>query len=126
MLTDDGPPPDLRDLIRRYFDSVESVEIVLLLRRSPQTFWAADAVSVQLGIQREVAAAKLGALAANGILALGPETHAYRYAPATDEIGRSVDDLAAAYAGRRLTVINTIYSANLERLRTFSNAFKVK
>lgn len=122
----DGLTPALRDLIARHFDSVESVEMVLLLRRSPQTFWASTAVAEQLGIREDVARRKLDALSRNGILTVGAETGAFRYAPNDDTVKSGVDDLAAAYADQRVNVINTIYSANLERLRAFSNAFRVK
>lgn len=118
--------PALRDLIARFFDSVESVELVMLLRRSPQTFWAPAAMAEQLGIREDVARRKLDALSRGGILAVGSETGAFRYAPKDDDIRSGVDELAAAYAEQRVNVINTIYSANLERLRAFSNAFRVK
>jgi hypothetical protein len=122
----DGLPQEVRDLIVSDFDSVESVEIVLLLRRSPQTFWAARAVAEQLGIRADIAGAKLDALGRRGILSVGGQTGAFRYAPKDAAVAKAIDALAAAYADRRVSVINTIYSANLERLRAFSDAFRVK
>jgi hypothetical protein len=121
-----GLTPELQDLIARVFDSVESVEIVLLLRRSPHTYWGVPAVAEQLGIRPEVAQAKLSALADLRILKVGEQTGAFRYAPDDTKVSANLDDLAAAYAHYRVSVVNTIYSANLERLRAFSNAFRVK
>jgi hypothetical protein len=118
--------PGVRELITHHFDSIESVEIVLLLRRSPQTFWAAEAVAEHLHVRPELVRAKLEALRKGGILAMGEQTGAFRYAPADERIGATVDELAAVYTDRRMEVINTIYSANLERLRAFSDAFRVK
>jgi predicted ArsR family transcriptional regulator len=122
----DGLSPHIRELIARAFDSVEAVEIVMLLRRSPETFWGAPAVAEQLGIALKTAQAKLDALHHHGIVTVGERTGAFRYAPKDDTLKAGIDDLAAAYADRRVSVINTIYSANLERLRAFSNAFRVK
>ena len=121
----DGLAPQLRGFIAEHFDSVESVEIVLLLRRSPQTFWAPAAVADQIGIREAVAGAKMNALARSGILTAGTETHSFRFAPRDETLDKLAGELAVAYADRRVSVINTIYSANLERIRAFSNAFKV-
>ena len=119
-------PPDIQDLILRYFDSAEAIELVVLLRRSSATYWTAEAVSQHLGIRPEVAKRKMEALAEARILVRAEQTAAYRYAPADDHLAANVSELAEIYSDRRISVINTIYSANLERLRTFSNAFKLK
>jgi hypothetical protein len=122
----DGLTADVRELIESAVDSIETLEIVMLLRRSPQTFWADPAVAEQLGIRPDVARTKLQALHQRGILTIGGQTGAYRYAPADVPLRETIDKLADAYGQQRSNVINAIYSANLERLRAFSNAFKVK
>ena len=54
--------PELRQFIAdSNIDSVESIEILLLLRRS-EAYWSAEAVAQQLGIGRQPAAQKLAAL----------------------------------------------------------------
>lgn len=116
----------VRELIARHLDSLESVEILLLLRRSPQTYWGAPAIAEQLGIAPEITRARLEALRSGGMITVGEQTGAFRYAPPDDSTKAAVDDLAAAYANRRVSVVNAIYSANLERLRAFSNSFRVK
>jgi predicted transcriptional regulator len=121
-----GLTSEVIELITRAIDSVESIEIMMLLRRSPKTFWAAAAVAEQLGMKQEVAAAKLDALQRQDILKRGEVTGAFRYAPAGEELKQRLEELATEYTDRRANVINTIYSANLERLRAFSNAFRVK
>ena len=122
----DGLTTEVRDLIVRHLDSLESIEILLLLRRSPRTYWGAPAVAEQLGIAPEIARAKLDALRNSGMIVVGEQTGAFRYEPSDEGTKNAVDDLAAAYANRRVSVVNTIYSANLERLRAFSNSFRVK
>lgn len=118
--------PEVRELIAHHLDSLESVEILLLLRRSPRTYWGAPAIAEQLGIAPEIARAKLDALRSSGMIAVGEQTGAFRYAPADDRTKNAVDELATAYANRRASVVNSIYSANLDRLRAFSNSFRVK
>jgi hypothetical protein len=118
--------PELRDLISGCFDSAESIEIVLLLRRSPDTFWSPVATAQQLGIREEVARTKMMQLASARLIVPAEHSHAFRYAPADEEMRKRIDELADAYSERRIAVINTIYSANLEKLRTFSDAFRLK
>ena len=118
--------PSLHDFIARSIDSLESLELLLLLRRSPDTYWAADAAAQQLGIKPEVARKKLMVLRDAGLLAEGAETSAFRYAPADVKTAATIDELAGAYAYQRIHVTNTIFSANLQRLRAFTDAFKLK
>lgn len=113
-------------MIARHLDSVESIDILLLLRRSPQTYWGSPAIAEQLGIAPDIARAKLDALRGANLVAVGEQTGAFRYGPPDERTRIAVDELAAAYANRRVSVINTIYSENLERLRAFSNSFRVK
>lgn len=117
---------EVRELIARHLDSVESIEILLLLRRSPQTYWGAPAIAEQLGIAPDIARTKIEALRSSGIITVGEQTGAFRYGPPDQRTKNAVDELAALYANRRGSVINTLYSTNLERLRAFSNSFRVK
>jgi hypothetical protein len=117
--------PELKEFLQRFFDSVESIEIVALLQRSSTAFWTAEAVSQQLGIPVGIVTAKLDSMAPH-VLVRGHQTGAYRYAPASDETNRSVTELLQVYSEQRPTIINAIYSANLDRLRAFSDAFRLK
>jgi hypothetical protein len=122
----DRLPPDVQRLIATCIDSVETMEILILLRRSPDSFWSGEAVAAQLGIKPEVAERKLGALTNAGLLARGFQSGAFRFAPSDDALRQTVDQLAETYANRRINVLNAIYSENLNRLRAFSDAFKLK
>ncbi len=118
-------PPEIRDLIAQHFDSAEGIEIVLLLRRSQEAFWSPAAVSQHLGIKEEVADRKMDMLAKSRILVTAEQSKAFRYEPRDSTVAARIDELAEIYTSRRLSVINAIYSANLEKLRAFSNAFRL-
>lgn len=117
---------DVQTLAALGIDSVECIELLLLLRRSPETYWRAHAAAQQLGIAEGVTELKLANLMGAGAIIRGEETLAYRYAPKTADIRARVDAIADAYANRRSEMINTIYSANLQKLRAFAEAFKLK
>jgi hypothetical protein len=50
----------------------------------------------------------------------------YRFAPATAEMEAAVDGLAESYAKYRVAVIALIFSKPSERVRTFSEAFRIR
>jgi predicted transcriptional regulator len=79
------------------FDSAETLEIVALLARS-EAYWTARAISQHLRIAEDVVSKRLEILAAAQIVVRGKETGAYRFAP----------------------------SSNLQQLRAFSDAFRLK
>ena len=116
---------ELEEFIATNIHTVEEVEILALLSRSPETFWSADAMSQQLGIKPEVVAARARDLVRRGLLRAGESGPVFRYAPPNDAIKSQVDVLITTYRERRVTVINAIYSANLTRLRSFAEAFKL-
>lgn len=116
----------VEDLISRSIDSVDTLELLLLLRRSPDRYWAAAAAEQLLGLREGSARRRLDALLSAGLAARGPESGAFMYSPADADVRLAVDELAAAYDEQRINVINHIYSSNLARLRAFSNAFRIK
>jgi len=118
--------PEVLQLIGECIDSLESLEALALLHRSPDTFWSADAVATQIGARADVVAQKLQQLVTAGLLALAKDSVAYRYAPTAPSRGEAVDLLVKSFANRRVDIVNAIYSSNLERLRAFSNAFRLK
>ena len=118
--------PEVLQLVGECIDSLESLEALALLHRSPDTFWSAEAVAAQIGARVDIVGQKLQQLTAAGLLARAKDSVAYRYAPAAAPRCEEVDLLLKAFANRRVDVVNTVYSTNLERLRAFSNAFRLK
>lgn len=119
-------PPALERFIARSIDSIETVEILLLLARTPDTYWTAEALESHLGMRSGSGAdRRLAFLAENGLVVRGA-SGGYRYAAASDEQRQLVADLAVAYSERRAAVVNTVFSENLARLRAFAEAFRVK
>lgn len=115
----------LNQFIATHIHSVEEVEIVNLLTRSPDTFWSAEAIASHLGLNQDTVANKARDLVRRGILAAGESGPVFRYAPSTPAALESVVALLAMYRDHRISVINAIYSANLTRLRSFADAFKL-
>lgn len=116
---------DVATFIGKYIRSVGELEILLLLHRSPETYWAADAIANQLGISVEPVSKSVHDLARGKLLVQGTSGAVFRFNPIEKRHAEIVDELALLYRDQRIQVINAIYDASMVRLRSFSDAFKI-
>lgn len=117
----------VRQFVSRHIDSIEQLEVLLLLRRDPDREWTAGEVSRELRTSAVSAGRRLAGLSEGGLLSERPEGGpAYRYHPSTGELEDAAREVAEAYAVRRIAVTNLIYSRPLDQVRTFADAFKIR
>jgi hypothetical protein len=121
-------PKHVERFISDHIDSVELIEVLLLVKRSRDREWTAQEVSERLYTSLRSAAHRLEALRASRLVAVREEgAHAHhRYEPADAALGRAVDDLENVYAERRTRVINLIFSRPDDKIRTFADAFRIR
>jgi hypothetical protein len=121
-------PDHVQEFISNYVDSVELIDVLLLLKRQREREWTPDEVSQRIYTTARSAANRLEALRTCGIVSAadGAERTTYRYAPSTAEIERAINDLEQAYATRPTTVINLIFSKPSANIRTFADAFRLR
>lgn len=126
---DRGIPDYVRRFIGEQITSMDQLEVLLLLRRTAPKEWTADAVARELRVDISVAAARLADLQVRGLLVIAV-THggapAYRYEPSSLDLDRAAAGLATAYAERRVTVIDLIFSKPIDHIRVFSDAFRLR
>ncbi|ADO75326.1 hypothetical protein [Stigmatella aurantiaca] len=126
-MSDAAIPPRVQRFIATHIDSIEKLEILLLLRAHTSREWTAKAVSLELRITEASAVARLKDLSARRLLMefeTSPPT--YRYHPATVEDAQDIAELQATYSLRRVSVISFIFSKPLDRVRGFADAFRLK
>jgi hypothetical protein len=116
----------VQEFVLRHIDSIEQLEILLLLRAHRDRPWTAEQVSREIRTAPASAARRLAGLAAAGLLAREAAGDAYRYGPQADDVDRAAGELAETYAVRRIAVTNLIYSRPLDQVRTFADAFKIR
>ena len=124
-----GLPEDVLRLIADDLESMEQVEILLLLRGDEARARTANDVAAQLRLQGASAAKNLAALEVRGLVAAdGASPPAYRYAPRTAEQRAAVDGLVVAYNTRPVTLVKAIYDRPpaTNALRTFADAFRIR
>jgi predicted ArsR family transcriptional regulator len=126
-VTDASLPPRVQRFLEAHIDSIEKLEVLLLLRNQPSRTWTAGAVAQELRIMEASATGRMEDLCARGLLACeGGAPATYRFAPAASDDSQAVTELAATYATRRVSVISFIFSRPTDRLRSFANAFRLK
>jgi hypothetical protein len=120
-------PLRVQRFLETHIDSIEKLEVLLLLRNQPARTWTAGSVAQELRIMEASATGRMEDLCARGLLSCEGGTPAtYRFAPVSSEDAQAVTELASAYASRRVSVITFIFSRPTDRLRSFSNAFRLK
>ena len=126
-VTGSALPQRVQRFLMTHIDSIEKLEVLLLLRNRTDREWTASAVALELRITEASAAARLEDLAASGLLVLtGEEPASYRYSPIRSDDVRDISELATTYAERRVSVITFIFSRPQERVRGFADAFLLR
>ncbi|HET9450958.1 MAG TPA: hypothetical protein VFO83_08760 [Aggregicoccus sp.] len=123
-MTDANLPPRVQRFLLAHIDSVEKLEVLLLLRGNAGRTWTGAAVAQELRIAEESARGRLQDLCSRGLLSC--ESDSYRYAPGSGGDAQAVDELASTYALRRVSVISFIFSQPMDRIRSFADAFRIK
>ena len=118
---------NVRRFIVDHIQSVESLEILLLLFGGRAKEFSALDVSRTLCTSLESAAGQLQQLHKATLLVPteAPNPPTYRFNPGSPE-AQVVADLEKIYKTRRVSVISFIYSKPTDPLRAFSDAFKLR
>lgn len=116
----------MRQLIADSIDSVEQLEILLLLLQHPERTWTAESVARELRVSALSAGDRLEDLTHDALLARVKASQEYRYAPGSAALDEAARGLATAYSERRVTVINLIFSKPVDKIRTFADAFRLR
>jgi hypothetical protein len=128
-MTQAGLSAELLDLIAHAIDSLEVVEVLLVLRRAPERAWSVTNVAHELRLATEKAAAALAAHHAAQLLTVERGERgerAYRYAPATASLRDVVDQLAIAYDTRPVTLVKALYDRPPRAVQSFADAFRLR
>ncbi len=120
-------PERVQRFLMTHIDSIEKLEVLLLLRNRTERQWTASEVALELRIAEASAAARLADLATSGLLvSTGEDPAAYRYSPTHSDDVRDISELATTYSERRVSVITFIFSKPQERVRGFADAFLLR
>ena len=117
--------PQLSDFIRGAFPSVWTLELLLLMRSDPERHWTLAELVEKLRGSDHIVVQGMGALVAGGLV-MTLDDGTVRYAPATPEVARLVEDTARQYAKRPDAVRRIIVFSGNNNLQAFSEAFRLR
>jgi hypothetical protein len=88
--------------------SATELDLLLLLYRSPETFWTAAAACSVLEASEDTVRSSLEKLERAGLIERGKATEAFRYSPALGGDHEAVVELAEAWVHHRNDVLRAI------------------
>ncbi|HEY7957991.1 MAG TPA: hypothetical protein VII38_21965 [Polyangia bacterium] len=117
---------EVRKIIDRLVDSIETLQILLLLQAQPERQWSSTAVASELRIALAAADARLAKLCALNLLDVRIENDLfYWFHPRLPYLEHGVKALARAYAEEPLAVVKLILERPSEPIRKFAEAFQL-
>ena len=124
-MTNNGISSELQKFIGHHIHSMEQIEILCLLAKSPSKSWSEEEVFKYIQSSRDSVAANLRSFCANHILTFESQT-GYRFSPEPGDRTRLAWELVKLYRERRVTVIEVIYKKRTDPIRDFAEAFRIR
>ncbi len=113
--------------MRRHIQSLEQLEVLLLLHRQPERAWTASEVYDVVRSSQASITARLHAFTADGFLVTAPgPPPTFRFSPQDQNLRAAVDETATAYQTRRVRIIEAIFAPAADPVQSFADAFKLR
>jgi predicted transcriptional regulator len=120
----EGSPDAVLSFVDRHIESLEHLEILLLLAAQDRS-WSAAEIFQKIQSSQASVDQRLQSLVTAGLLARD-ETGRFRFSPKDEATRNLVKDLADAYRTRRVRIIEAIYTRKTDAVQSFANAFKFR
>jgi hypothetical protein len=118
---------ELEAFIAGQMQSLEQLEILLLLSGNPHKWWSVATAYEVIKSSPGSVAARLEELAARGMVRkeAGPEVR-YQFSPDDPALWKVVNELREAYKERPVKIVQAIYSKPPDAVQEFAKAFRVR
>lgn len=120
-----GLADDVARFLLQHIDSVEQLEVLMLVRLSPDRSWSAGEMARELYSHPTSIAQRFQTLLGRGLLRESAPGH-FQYAPRSADLDRVVGRVAETYRERRVAVVSLIASKPMENVKAFSDAFLIR
>jgi hypothetical protein len=117
-------PQDVVDFILKNIDSVEQLEILLLLRETAPRIWTHDELSHSLHSTNSSIEKRLSDLCSKGFVRCESKTSTYN--TGSDDSEKTIQNVIETYKTKKTRVIELIFSKPNPSLIGFANAFKLR
>jgi DNA-binding IclR family transcriptional regulator len=125
-MSDDPIPADVREFLLAHIDSIAQLEALLLLHGQTPSEWTLAEIAGRLYITEEQTAGLLARLTSDGLVVSAGGSGRFAYRPASADLARAVDRVAAAYRAHLVPVTNLVHSKPRTRIREFADAFRFR
>lgn len=126
-MSESGFSEELERFIAVEIQSLEQLEILLLLSGNPHKWWTAKGVYDVIKSSLPSVEGRLRELHERGVLLRdGDQEMRYQFAPKDETIWRLVSELRDAYKERSVKVVQAIYSKAPDAVQEFARAFRVR
>jgi hypothetical protein len=120
----------LSDAVRRFLlqdiASIERLDVLLLMHRHTERWWAAQAVCLELGMSIETAQSHLERLCAGNLLEVRiADALLYRYHPGTTWLSQLVEEVSRAHYVDRGDLL-ALMTHTSRGVRLFADAFRFR
>lgn len=113
--------------VAAHIRTLEQLEVLLLVSALPDRDWTADEVYQVVKTNPGLVVQRLEEFASRGLLTAGTSNpRTYRFSPRTEDLGRQVASLSSFYKMARHKIVELIYSPEIDEMRAFSDAFRIK
>ncbi len=122
-------PRAVREFVLDHIDSVELLEVLLLLRKYPAEQWTVQRISDELRTNPSSVENRVSVLVAKNLLVHVSATDKealYQYMPSDNDLISLIDDVARCYAEKRVSFIELIFSRPRQTIQTFAEAFRFR
>lgn len=124
VMADHEISPLLQQFIFEFVDSVELIEVLLLMRNNPDKWFSADQISAELRSNPKSITNRLKRLSSIGLLEQENGKDLFRFKPSSNELKEITNELSNEYLLRRHRIFEIIFSSS-KTARQFANAFIV-
>jgi hypothetical protein len=126
-MSDHEIPEDVLRFLESCIDSVEQLQILLLLHSEPERSWTSAQISRELRSTDTSIEKRVEGLYVRDVLRRPPEKgDPIRFRPGTPELAKVIQRLSEQNQKRPYRVIDAIYSHPRKALKAFADAFKFK
>ena len=113
--------------INEHIHSLDHLEVLMLLMKSPDRWWDNSSVAQNLGIDPTAARAALERLASGNLLEIAITSDVrYRFQPGEPRLREAAEAFSAAYRTDRLAILHLVTGRSERSIRDFANAFRIR
>lgn len=118
---------ELEKFIAAEINSLEQLEILLLLSGNPHKWWSAKSVYEVIKSSMQSVQDRLNEMVSRGILRMEADSEVrFQFGPKDEAVWRITTDLRDAYKERSVKVVQAIYSKPPDAVQEFARAFRLR